>query len=226
MTKNSAWGRGVRGAAPLGVLLLALLAGCTSTGGAPQTTQLSDEQIAKLWGADIALAKSHATSEFQIRVFEDNAISAAEYEEAVQLYVQCMQSTLPPDYSNFQATKNEYGLYGYAFGPYPTQETEKANAAQDSADAQCSPGTKDGIEHIYADRITNPKRQNPEERIVDCLKRHDLVPAAYTVQNFVADSGAHAPANLPDGAEVDPTQVTGLDMDSSDVVSCTLTPWD
>jgi hypothetical protein len=202
-----------------GVLAVCAIAGCSSDAPAGD-----DKRIAAEWAAEFSRAKAGAVTDFEKVVFADSKITTEEYDEAIQRYVTCMNGALPPEFAGgFEAVKDEFGVYGYN-GP---QTTEDQNAAYDTAfneaDDRCGLGTKRLIEPLYSEMIMNPKRQTPEEQVLGCLKRHDLVEDSYTLENYNADFPASGDAAAPN--DFDPSKATDLDVESDAVQKCTITPW-
>lgn len=220
MTIQRDWRRKLLWLFAAGSLIVAPLAGCTES----QVSRTDDAEAA--WVADTEVAKAKATSEFEREVFADDQITPAEYDEAVRLYVECVNRTIPPEFGAVTARKNEFGMYGYDSPPMPEAQQVSWNRAYEQAHEKCRVGTTALIEPLFVDKIMNPLRLSPDEQIVECLKRKDLVPDSYTVENFKADSGVAAGAEAKPGS-YDPDKATGLDLSvtSGPVNGCMVTPW-
>lgn len=211
-------GRALTWMAP-GILFVSLIAGCTDESNS--RTPKTDAEIAAEWAAEIATAKAKATSEFEREVFADDEITQAEYDEAVNRYVECMNRTLPPNFTPFTASKNQFGMYSFSSPEIPNDQNDAWTAAHDAADTTCAVGTTQLIGPIFVGRIMNPRRQTPNEQFIDCLKRHGFVSDTYTEDNLLADMAA-AEMEAP-GA--DSRHATGIDLKESGPHACFVTPW-
>ena len=213
--------RAVRSAALVAVGAV-IVAGCSNSGrGGPTASSTAP------YAADIALAKTKATSDFERAVLADGVITAAEYDEATQAYVTCVNGRLPAKFvPGIVAIKNEFGQYGFQ-GP---GLTEAALAEYDSIfqkiGNECEKGTSGIIAPLYNDMIANPNKTDRYTQAVICLKRFKLVPDSYAVKNYIADEVAHGAK--PDsglGSAPNPADATKIAWDSDAVVKCRLNPW-
>lgn len=203
------------------VLVACALSACSSDGSGDKDSA----RIAAEWAAEVSKAKAAATSEFEKAAFADDKITPDEYEEAVQRYVKCMQDTMPAKFADgVAAVKDEFGIYVYNGPQTSAEESDSGNAAYERADEKCGVGTKALIEPLYVDRIMNPQRQSPDEQMLGCLKRHNVVDNSYTMDNFKADRGI-AQGEESNPKDFDPSKATGLDLNAEPASKCMITPW-
>lgn len=206
-------------------LVSALVAACLLT-ACSSSDEEAAEEAAAAWEADIRIAAGKATSEFEVAVFADNKIDAAEYEEAVQRYMACMKEALPEEFAErFTAVKDKYGMYGYNGPPVTAEQQAGWDSAYNEHDPTCRTGTIELIEPLFTGMVMNPMRLSPDEQIVDCLKRYQLVDDSYSVENLKADFGS-AQGDDAEPGSFDPSKATGLDLNSGVAGRCTVTPWD
>lgn len=165
------------------VLVSAAVAGCSGS-----------EPGAGAWEAEYAWALEMATSDFERSVLADGEITRAEYEEATQRFLDCVN-----DQGASVATLDQGGYFIY--------EISGDLDLYDEISDECRIGTNDLIETLYVDQITNPDNVDFEELTVDCLVRAGLVEEGFTVAEFheglggvIADSSGQqssSPWQLP-----------------------------
>lgn len=153
-------------------------AGCTSSG----VPSLS------LWEADIAQAKAAAQSDFERAVFADNQVTQAEYAEAVQRFVQCVNDNGLPGF--VAEDPHHTGLFTYAMESPDAASAEADNETYGRLADLCSPGTSASIEPLYVNMTSNPTREDESLVRVRCLDRAGLVDADYTAEQYNADESA------------------------------------
>lgn len=157
-----------------GAILLFVVTGC-STG---ESDSLSPEE---LFAQDIKVAGEQATSDFEKDVLADGKIEQAEYAEAWQRYISCMQENGFPNTT----------LVGPdADGLYSEQTTSTGSANGDDVDANmsasydCATGTTLLIAEIYKQQSVNPQHLTFEDAVVDCLIAEGLVDSDYTAEDL------------------------------------------
>jgi hypothetical protein len=136
---------------------------------------------------EIQQAKSKATTDFEREVLEDSVISRAEYEEAVNRFINCVK-----DKGLTISTQDQSGYYVYKSDQAPNLD-EVQNA--------CSRGTKTLIEPLYVERLRNPGKIDSNEIFASCLVKHGLVEGGYTAADAKRDmenSFAGAPFDQED----------------------------
>jgi hypothetical protein len=104
-------------------------------------------------------ALDRASSDFERGVLSDLNVTRAEYEEAVDRYVRCIE-----DAGAEVKPVDQGGYYIYAVGG----DTGKYDAVAD----KCSTGTRALIEPLYLNMITNPDAEDFEDIVVACFERH------------------------------------------------------
>jgi len=144
------------------------------------------------YGENFRQALVLASSEFERAALEDLDISRSEYEEAMNLFVQCVAA------SGVEVTlRDQTGYYVY--------ETVGDGSDFDSAADVCRIGTNGLIEPLYVDKLRNPENLDPQEATLGCLKRSGVVPSEFSVddmqslwdsQGKAQASGNPLPANI------------------------------
>lgn len=134
-----------------------VLAGCSS----------SEDENSNPYEAELRSARERATSDFERRALEDLRISRAEYQEAVDRFVQCMRDRG----IEASAVEEDTGLYSYRWPK-----------AQDSSHAEtaCRAGTIEIIQPIYGALVRNPENIDEFELLAKCLIRKSVVPMGYS----------------------------------------------
>ena len=150
-----------------------LIAGCGGTQADP-----SDP-----YAAEIENARARVTSDFQREVLADGQITRAEYERAVDLFVECLVS------HGVAAAKvvNSGGYYDYS---------TPGDGDVGQPMMECAQGTVTEIEYLYTERLRNPQHLPENVIVAACLVRLGAAPAGYTGDQFTsdqADSFQHAP---------------------------------
>jgi hypothetical protein len=145
--------------AAIALLLLLALPACSKKTKAPTGP----------WASQIAASKRQASSEFERRVFADNTITRAEYEEAVHRYITCLNGRRV----QMSADQQSDGTYQYS-APGP------ADSARDAAMAACSHGTTELISPLYTGILQNPKHVDPYVAMAACIVKKGKAPAGFT----------------------------------------------
>jgi hypothetical protein len=124
---------------------------------------------------EFAAANSAATSDFERSALRDGDISRAEYEEAVQLYVECVQA----EGVNI-ATEDQYGFYVYV-------TTGGDEATEQRAMDGCRAGTIEHIEPLYHALTTDPENRGGSVMVTECLQRKGFLPEDYDPADLPSD---------------------------------------
>lgn len=127
------------------------------------------------YAEDISAAKQSASSDFERKVFEDSDISTAEYQEAIQRFIDCIKSR-----GLDAAAVDQDGYYVYSI-------SKTNQAAADEAQSECRAGTVELIEPIYVDRLRNPNKEDYFAVVLRCVKRKALVTDDYTLEKLNED---------------------------------------
>jgi len=167
-----------------------LLAGCV----APQDEPLA---ISEAWKPQLRELQRTITAEFPTQVLEDLVITPAEYEEATNRYVSCMQ-----DQGIDAAKVPEGSFYGFSM---PTSSTAEA------IEADCYQEFMDGIAVMYVSITTNPANEDFFALMAECLVRSGVVG-----QEFDAEAYLALEPGLPASGTVT--------LDSPEVTACRLDP--
>lgn len=199
-------------------------------------TGCSAEDPTDPYAADVAQMLSADLSEFEREVFADGEITRAEYEEAHQLWLLCMEEAFPPGGpQQVDLILGDDSLYQYRAMGFTIDDEAYYDTIADS----CSEGTIDNTGPLYAAIARNPERKPFEELVVECLVRNNVVEANYTVDNFLADTSEASQGSVTEvydtqtgettlvtepPEEVDSDLLTGLDVASVDVENCFLNP--
>ncbi|MFF2389362.1 hypothetical protein [Agromyces sp. NPDC058104] len=130
-------------------MILATAAGCSSA-----------EESSDPWAAQIRDAKASAASDFERDVLNDDVISRAEYEEAMDRFVQCMND------SGLPTSKGVAGDFYNVSTSYP-------NGADTSGavESECGQGTNGLIEVLYVSMTQNPENRPYNEVLAECFQR-------------------------------------------------------
>lgn len=167
VTRGRPAGHRFRGRALTGAsLALAAILGCSAE--SPEDGPYS---------ARFAEAMQQATSDFEREVLADGVVTRAEYEEAVERYVECMA-----DVGIKVTLIDQEGYYVYSFAQTP---------GLDAADIECMRGTTLLVSGLYTDPLKNPGNDDYDEIVVACLKRAGVVDERYTATQFASDSVDH-----------------------------------
>ena len=127
------------------------------------------------YAAEFEQARAEATSDFERDVLSDSKIDRQEYDEAVQRYIDCLNSSG----LSAVAEPQDGGLYQYAI-TYP----DGADPIAASAETDCLVGTKNIIEPLYATTIQNPGNEDPVKVLLACLVRHGVVDSSYSIADL------------------------------------------
>src|SRR5690606_26582064 len=167
----------------VGAILCGLIV--TACSSSPETAQSTD-YLSDEW----ALALKTATSDFERRALEDGVVSRAEYDEAHQLWLECMQQEFPPG-GPVQVSiriREQDGLYEYVLSSTSTEDQERFDLWKDS----CSIGTTIHVAFLYNSETSNPEGLPFAALVFQCLDESGLVPEGYTVDEFMQDFEAYA----------------------------------
>lgn len=172
-------------AALTAAMALALtLAGCSSTPG-PDAGNGSSDQASPIvsstgidapnggatdggsYAAMFEQARQEATSDFERQVLEDNQITRAEYEEAVQRFVKCFT-----DKGINVKAEDQDGFYRFS-----TTAADDARFQQE--EGTCAEGTVALIEPLYIQTQQNPNNQDMSQLTADCLVNTGLADPSF-----------------------------------------------
>lgn len=179
------------------------------------------------------MAKDAATSDFEREVLADGEVTREEYEEAHQLWLECVQRVYPPDGDpTAKLIAQDDGTYGYAlhFEAEPDEGSlydERGNEIHQGVFDECMVGTIAEIAAVYNDTVALAEVQSYSALAVECLRREGIVDDSYTEENYRAD-GAAASESASPGTNVDEhgrplwdvSEETGLDWHSDEVQRC------
>lgn len=144
------------------------------------------------WAAEFELARAAATSDFERQVLADDEITRAEYEEAVQLYVECAHDA-GVDISPVE----QDGAYIYAVDGL-------IDDATDLVLDDCAVGTTMQIEGLYSSIATNPDNEDWWGLFLRCMKDSGLVEEDATlaeVQQAIAISSVTSDGEVVEQGE-------------------------
>lgn len=161
-------------------LLVASLCACG-------TSAESDGASSAPYSDEVDAAARSATSAFEKQVLDDGAVTRAEYDEAVQLFVSCLA-----DLGVEVATIETGGYYTYSVAGDAT--------AYDANVDQCAEGTTAEIEPLYVATVTNPTDTDYWELTAQCLATAGVAPEGYTGEELQRDreSGIEAVLDTSD----------------------------
>ena len=145
------------GATAICIALVPVLSACGTVDDDPYSARITEAQAA-------------ASSEFEHTALADGRVDRAEYEEAMQRFVECMSRSgvevgLAPQAGYFIYEVSDIGGF-------------------DSKSPDCRRGSNEFIEPLYVDILTNPDNLDPRDAIARCLVRHDVVPDVFTGDDF------------------------------------------
>lgn len=125
------------------------------------------------YSAEIKAAAKQATSDFERGVLSDGVITRAEYQEAIQRYVDCGKQ-----HGLDIGLIDQGGWYTYSM---PTVR------ADDPAEFACNKGTVMLIASLYEQFVKNPNKQDIDEVEFNCLVRLKVAPSGYSLQQYKQD---------------------------------------
>lgn len=127
-------------------------------------------------------ARKQVTSDFERQVLSDDAITHAEYSEAMGRYFECVESyglTVTPD-------EQDDGLITYGIGGSWDDDLVQ------TVTLDCATGTSAVIEPLYSVMVQNPANRPGEFDgvIAACLVTAGAVDAPYTAEDYHEDSAS------------------------------------
>lgn len=129
---------------------------------------------------DVALAR--VTTEFERSVLGDGVITDAEYAEAQQRYVACVEDQ---GYSlEVRAAPNGDPIYEFDTGLPPDDSFEEARAAAFAAYDDCGLVTVAEIEPLKRAIEANPQNVDRAQAIIDCLVDAEVAPQGATAEDL------------------------------------------
>lgn len=182
---------------PLALLVIVLaLSSRTALAATPEPTSPGTPPIASPtvsgdpYAKEFAEARNRATSDFERAVLADDLITHAEYAEAVDRFVTCMQDAgydfvaVPgPDVPGMWWYESR--IPDVAMQSTPVMEAYSADQKEDFD--RCSEGTTFVIEALYGAILTNPTNADRTALIVTCFQRTGLAESDYTAADFAAN---------------------------------------
>jgi len=174
-------------AASLLVALLAVLISSSPTFAAEATPAASPVATGSPYAKEFFEARERATSDFELEVLADDLITHAEYAEAVDRFVSCMQEA-GHDFAAV-ASPDVPGMWWYEsrIPDAAMESTPAADAffAEQNADFdRCSTGTTFQIEALYHEILTNPTHLDNAELIATCFAVTGLTDGTFTGDDF------------------------------------------
>ncbi len=117
---------------------------------------------------DFDLALQNATSEFEREVLKDGVITKAEYDEAMNRYVDCVR-----DHGISISSTDDYGMHTFAV-------SGDLDAYENEVEPLCSTGLTIHIAPMYYDITRDPQRRGILKVAAECLVRSGQVEAPFT----------------------------------------------
>lgn len=161
----------MRISAPITLAIVAMVALVGCSAAEPTTNPYSDR---------IKEAQAEASTDFERQVLEDGDLTRAEYEEAVNRYVECMEA------QSVQISPVEQSGY-FIFS------TSTASSLYDASDDQCRPGTIGLIEALYVDMTMNPENRPFGEVVRECLVARGAVESGFSADDLKAEESRGGP---------------------------------
>lgn len=115
-------------------------------------------------------ARLNASTDFEREILTDGVITRAEYDEINQGLVTCMSD------AGHILTLVEQGDYHI----YSIQYSDESEAAL----MRCQDAGGAVLAGLYVDMVTNPNNIDPDDLMLQCLKREGLLPEAFTVEEY------------------------------------------
>lgn len=161
----------------LGALSLGLLLACSA-----DKDSTNDSAKDSPYREEILAAVGDATTDFERSVLEDGEITRAEYVEASDRYLACMES-----HGVTMTAEDNFGVNQY-HGANLSAEDEKWMD-------KCTIGTTMVIAGLYSDMIKYPDNGDFRAEIVECFIASGIAPKTFTVDDWEAA--------MPDNGEMD-----------------------
>lgn len=132
----------------------------------------SENDKAGMYESDWNYAIQNASTDFERNVLKDREISRDEYVEALDMYVACIH-----DSGAEVALEENAGVFYYAIGANTKLYDENAD--------RCSQGTKDLIEPLYLNELTNPEKLDYDLVTASCLVARKVVDEPFTGADLI-----------------------------------------
>lgn len=150
-----------------------MLAGLLGFAGFGVVSGCAAQRVESPWCGEIQEEMSRLDKDsFQYQALSDCVVTEEEFGQAL---------------NNFKACAADAGIdvdISFTGGRYAGFST----ASQDSETIrQCEEEHKISLEVFYTGMQFSPDRRDPFLEIVDCLKRHEVVPAGYSVEDYEKD---------------------------------------
>lgn len=180
------------------VLLVTVVASCSAA---------SEEEAANPYAPMFEQARSEATSQFELDVLADDVVTRAEYEEAMQRYVSCIE-----DMGSGVTLEESGGYYTYMI----TGDAARYDAISDD----CSRGTNEWIEALFVETLMNPDNRDYFEIIAECLVETGIVDPPFGKDELLqleesAGQVSQGQGGTPDNTPVDPQAEAILSSDGA-----------
>lgn len=146
------------------------------------------------WGAEIEQARADATTQFEMAVLEDGAITRAEYDEAYSRLEECLSDAGVA----VDIVQDEYGLYSVG-----------VPSSREALLESCEDGSTVLVGLLYVSMTQNPANAEPLDAIAACINRHSLSRDQITASDLVAGQVLVPAAEIVDPAK--PTAVAEYD---------------
>jgi|GEM_PF-6835237 len=174
-------------AGAIALMVGALAAGCTASPEASSKSSPSALPTVDL--IDVAYLQEHATSDFEKEVVADGKVTHAEYVEANQLWLECMQQEFPVGTQPTIGIREQpNGLIDWVMNSVDEADEERMTLWAD----KCSFGTTELVGVYFNDLWENPDGKSLAQQLFECLDAKGLVPDGYTVFDFDRDFNSDA----------------------------------
>lgn len=158
-----------------------------------------EEESANPYAREYNAALENATSDFERNALEDGIITKAEYDEANQLWLACMEKTFPPDgLVTVALLPGDNGLYNTEVSNLDEEQLPFYDEVSDA----CEKGTTMEVGFLYGSSKANPNNEDYLVLVAACLARNDFVGDDYTKEHLLADLAVHSDGGVT--AAIDP----------------------
>ncbi|HEY0218127.1 MAG TPA: hypothetical protein VGC57_17175 [Cellulomonas sp.] len=156
----------------LGVVLVALLGSCSGTVEHPDAAP-----TAPGWAAEIAQARSEATTAFEIDALADGVVSEAEFQEVRSRLVSCLTG-----YGYTDVRYSDTGGLAAGFPPgFLDVGVDEAQRVLDEQNADCAASSGERtVGQLYVAMRRNPDNRDEATILAECLVRRGAVEPGYT----------------------------------------------
>jgi hypothetical protein len=159
------------------LLLIGTVSACTST----PSSSVSAPSSQLSFPEQLKAARAEATSDFERKVLDSaiktGSISAADYEQAVSVYLKCTSAAGV----TIDAIKQPNGIYKWV--PQGVTDLNKYGEVTN----KCADGTTMRIEGLYKLQVANPNMLSSDEAVVECFHKNNVGPKGYDAKQFDKD---------------------------------------